>query len=138
MSIDDFLSRLNGVTKSGPGKWRACCPAHQDRSPSLSLLLLDDGRILIHCFSGCPPGSVLGALGLEFADLYPSPASFHLPVKKKPWNAYDVLCCLLNEVLVAWIIASDFANNQTISENERKRLLLCVTRLFRGLEVVNG
>jgi hypothetical protein len=48
------------------GKWHGhrgmtCCPAHDDRSPSLSL---SDGEraLLVHCFAGCEPRDVLAAL----------------------------------------------------------------------------
>lgn len=45
----------------------ACCPAHDDRTPSLSLSL---GRqaILFHCFAGCDQQSVLTALASEGVD----------------------------------------------------------------------
>jgi hypothetical protein len=31
----------------------ACCPAHDDRNPSLSVRRAPDGRVLVHCFAGC-------------------------------------------------------------------------------------
>lgn len=40
---------------AGRGKWTACCPAHNDRSPSLSIREEAAGRVLVHCFAGCPP-----------------------------------------------------------------------------------
>ncbi|WP_428831640.1 DUF7146 domain-containing protein [Erythrobacter westpacificensis] len=42
----------------------ACCPAHDDRTPSLGVSL---GRqaILFHCFAGCDQQSVLSALARE-------------------------------------------------------------------------
>ena len=49
------------------GKWyghkgMACCPAHDDRTPSLSLQL-GEKAILFHCFAGCTNEEVLAALG---------------------------------------------------------------------------
>lgn len=59
------------------GKWSgtkgmACCPAHDDRTPSLGVTL---GRkaILFHCFAGCDQQSVLAALAREGVD---APALF--------------------------------------------------------------
>jgi hypothetical protein len=49
----------------------AACPAHADRSPSLSITEVGDGRTLIHCHAGCGAAEVLAAVGLDFADLYP-------------------------------------------------------------------
>lgn len=40
------------------------CPAHQDRSPSLSISEGEDGKILLHCFAGCSFDEILGSAGL--------------------------------------------------------------------------
>ena len=32
-----LLDRLTGVKQTAPGRWIAKCPAHEDRSPSLSI-----------------------------------------------------------------------------------------------------
>jgi len=42
--------------------WVACCPAHDDRNPSLSLKEADDGRVLVHCHAGCEQSAVIDAL----------------------------------------------------------------------------
>ncbi len=47
------------------------CPAHDDRSPSLSIAAGDDGRVLVHCHAGCSAEAVVQAIGLEMADLFP-------------------------------------------------------------------
>ena len=60
------------ICESRGGKWSgtkgmACCPAHDDRTPSLGVSL---GRqaILFHCFAGCDQQSVLSALAREGFD----------------------------------------------------------------------
>lgn len=50
--------------------WSAQCPAHDDRDPSLSIRMVDDGAVLLHCFAGCPNDEVVAALGLAFSDLF--------------------------------------------------------------------
>jgi hypothetical protein len=45
------------------------CPAHDDRSPSLSIEHKHD-RTLIHCFAGCEAERVVEAIGLTLTDLY--------------------------------------------------------------------
>lgn len=65
-----LLSRLKGVKQYGDG-FMAVCPAHQDKSPSLSLSQAEDGRALLNCFAGCKPRDVLGAVGLEMRNLFP-------------------------------------------------------------------
>lgn len=59
MTASDIARSLGG-RKSGAG-WMARCPAHKDRSPSLSLRDAD-GRVLIYCFSGCEQARVIAAL----------------------------------------------------------------------------
>ena len=70
LSIQEFLSRLGNVKHSGNG-YIACCPAHEDKNPSLSVGLSDDGKkILIHCHAGCADADILGRLGLKMSDLF--------------------------------------------------------------------
>ena len=70
MDIDQLLQLLDGVRKSG-SKYLAKCPAHADRSPSLSIAEGDDGRILLHCFAGCTAVEIADSMGLELKDLFP-------------------------------------------------------------------
>ena len=73
MKIDAFLSRLERVRRSANG-WTARCPAHDDATPSLSVTLGEDGRILVKCFAGCDLPAIVGALGVEVAELFVGPA----------------------------------------------------------------
>ena len=66
-----LLDRLDGVRETGRGRWLARCPAHADRSPSLSITEGDDGRVLVHCFAGCGAAEIVAAVGLELSDLFP-------------------------------------------------------------------
>lgn len=43
---------LKGARQTNNG-WEACCPIHNDKSPSLSISDGKDGKILIHCHGGC-------------------------------------------------------------------------------------
>jgi hypothetical protein len=73
--VDLILSLLSKHRQSGPGRWLGCCPGplHRrgDRNMSLSIGETAEGAALIHCFAGCEPGAILGALSLTLADLYP-------------------------------------------------------------------
>ena len=77
MSAHDIVSRLDHCRQSGRDKWLARCPAHDDRSPSLSIRDIGDGRTLINCFAGCGAVDVLAAIGLELSDLYPPTDRHH-------------------------------------------------------------
>ena len=46
------LARALSGQRNGRG-WMACCPAHDDRTPSLSIADGAEGRILLTCFAGC-------------------------------------------------------------------------------------
>jgi putative DNA primase/helicase len=47
------------------GGWVVCCPAHHDRSPSLSIDDGDEGRVLLRCFARCPQDQIIAALRLR-------------------------------------------------------------------------
>src|SRR5690348_5934897 len=64
-----LLSHLDGVRATGRG-WTARCPAHEDRSASLSVAEGRDGRALAKCFAGCEVHAILAAVGLELPDLF--------------------------------------------------------------------
>ena len=68
--IDTILNQLDGVKKNGKG-FTARCPAHDDRSPSLSISEGDDGRVLLHCFAGCTVDQVCESLGMGLNELFP-------------------------------------------------------------------
>ena len=70
-----LLERLRAETgrkpsESGEG-FSACCPAHGDGNPSLSIKMCKDGRILVHCFAGCEVRETMDSLGMSMADLMP-------------------------------------------------------------------
>lgn len=66
-----ITSMLAKVKRIGEGRYMACCPAHDDREPSLSLYFAPDGRVLLRCFSGCVFSAIVEAMGLAAADFFP-------------------------------------------------------------------
>src|SRR5947208_418215 len=69
-AVQNVLDRLKGVRQT-PAGWVACCPAHEDRTPSLSVGQGDDGRVLLTCHAGCDLQAIVSSLGLEMKDLFP-------------------------------------------------------------------
>lgn len=55
----EIVERLGGAWQPGGGMCR--CPAHDDRTPSLSVRV-GERRLLFHCFAGCATGNVIRAL----------------------------------------------------------------------------
>ena len=138
MSADMLLSRLQRVRKTGEGKWIASCPTREDKSPSLAIRELDDGRVLLHDFGGDCVEAILGAVGLSFADLYPDkPGLVGKPVRR-PFNASDVLSLVAFESTVAVVVVSDVVNGKGVTEQNFERLLVAAQRLGNAAEVCNG
>src|SRR5260221_8082980 len=73
-ALDNVLAHLKGVRTSLRG-WKACCPAHADREPSLSIGLGEQGQVLLKCFAGCPIEHITEAMGLTLTDLFPDGTS---------------------------------------------------------------
>jgi len=67
------FAALVQAQRTGAGRWKARCPAHNDRSPSLSIRAGDDGRVLVLCRAGCALDSILSALKLAKRDLFAGP-----------------------------------------------------------------
>lgn len=55
------LTKLTGLKKTGTNRWVACCPAHDDKTASLSIDL-KDGKYLYYCHAGCDKKSVTQSL----------------------------------------------------------------------------
>src|SRR5437764_805147 len=73
-ALDNVLAHLKGVRPSLRG-WKACCPAHADREPSLSIGLGEQGQVLLKCFAGCSLERITEAMGLTLTDLFPDGGS---------------------------------------------------------------
>ena len=51
-------------------RWLACCPAHDDKNPSLSIgVSTADKSIMLNCHAGCERSEIISVLGLTEADL---------------------------------------------------------------------
>lgn len=69
--LDKVLSCLDKVKPAGANKWKACCPAHDDKNPSLAITETSDGTVLLRCWVGCNAKDIVTAIGLELRDLFP-------------------------------------------------------------------
>jgi hypothetical protein len=70
VTLEEVLLKLERPVRSGSG-YRAPCPAHEDREPSLSIGEAPDGRILLHCFAGCAFPEIVAALKIAPRELAP-------------------------------------------------------------------
>jgi AAA domain len=73
VQVDEVLERLEGVRRSGKG-WSARCPCrNDDRNPSLTVGVGEEGQVLLHCQRGnaCDVDEICTAMGLHVRDLWP-------------------------------------------------------------------
>ena len=68
--LETLLARLPDAKKTG-NNWSARCPAHDDRRASLSIAQGDGGTVLVKCHAGCDTATILAAVGMRLADLFP-------------------------------------------------------------------
>jgi len=60
MNAERIASALGG-RKAGAG-WMACCPAHDDQTPSLSISDAEGGMVLVCCHASCDQDRVIATL----------------------------------------------------------------------------
>lgn len=137
IGIDILISRLEKVKSTGQGRWVACCPAHQDKTPSLAISEKEDGRILIHCFSGCSVDAVVSAIGIELSDLFPedSRAIGHANPDRRPFPAEDILRSLNLEAIVVSCAARTILDGKTLIEEDKIRLMTALRRIERAVAI---
>lgn len=119
MNINKLLDRLQKVKQTGTDKWIACCPAHDDRSPSLGIAIKDD-KVLIKCFSGCGATEILDAVGLDYSVLFPE-SEGKFPYKPK-FNKTELFDTLVHESGVLAVAVLDLMQGNKINIEDLNRL----------------
>jgi len=130
-----LISRLDKVKSTGNGKWVACCPAHEDKTPSLSVTEISD-RVLIKCWTGCSASEIVEAVGLTLSDLFPEhiPSIGHQPAKDA-WSARQILECLKKDFMMMNLIAYDLHKGKPLDNEMQSQLESCTKRFYGA---VNG
>lgn len=132
-----LLDRLDDVRSTGDGHV-ARCPGHDDRRPSLSISEGRDGRVLVHCFGGCPASDVLAAVGLTLGDLFPQRLPDHrlslddrrlmsdrsrLARWRAGWNA------VMTETAVIEVAAREIVTGNALADGDVQRVTLAAERI---------
>lgn len=125
-----LLSRLDGVRQTGPDKWIARCPAHDDKTPSLSLKEAQDGAMLVHCWGGCRTEDVVQSVGLTMASLFPRNSV--VPTRTR-WDRADAWQCLVADVGFVAIIAADIVSGRGITKEDASRAGVAADRLAAAI-----
>ncbi|MHC8355666.1 virulence-associated protein E [Pseudomonas sp. LB3P81] len=119
---DKLLPLLDKVRQVKPGKWTARCPAHDDKTPSLHITEVEDGKLLVKCWAGCSTTQIVTAVGLELRDLFPDCGS-------KPRRLGPSRAAVERERVVHLIGQSLIAQGAELSEEDRHRFELARVRL---------
>ena len=140
--MEELLSRLEGVRQRQGNRWSARCPAHADRSPSLSIKEGDDGRLLLHCFAGCDSKSICNALGLTLADLFseaskPRTRGSRMQRKPRPPQWRETAAKLQDHARALWLRSEDVlrtARGMDTSEWNDDDFSAAITAIARAYE----
>jgi hypothetical protein len=132
MAVEDLLSRLEKV-KGRNGSWTACCPAHDDKSPSLAIRE-EGGKVLLHCFGGCEVSAIVGVLGMDMTELFPPSEPKYVPQPRVKFFATDLLRVIALEAAIISIAAYDMAKGKTLPKVDLDRLQLAYERINAAVE----
>ena len=131
-----LLERLASVKQTRPDRWQARCPAHDDRSPSLSVAELPDQTLLVRCWAGCSVNEIVGAVGLQLKDLFPSRFDPQASTRGKPprYSASEVLKTALFEaqVLALGYRTLERAKTLPLKDSGRAELAIQILRSLRA------
>lgn len=132
MDAADFVSRLDKARATGNNRWTACCPAHEDKNPSLTVSVGDDGRVLVKCFAECSFEDICNAANVSMSDLMPEKAlgDHFKPIPgRRRMPAADVLEMLRTESMIVWLASCDMAKGEVLSDERRERLNIAAGRI---------
>jgi hypothetical protein len=141
MSVDVLLAKLDGVRRTGDGRWIARCPAHESKSQrSLSIREVEDGRVLVHDFAGCSIEEVLGAIGLQLSDLFPAKAGGGDFAKRerRPWTINQGLDVLDYESNLICVAALSIGNGGKLKPEDCERVLVARERIMHVVGALRG
>ena len=131
-----LMQHLEGLRDKGNGQYVAKCPAHADKSPSLTIKVEADGTVLLHCFAGCTALEVVNAVGLTLGDLFPE--KLDTPSRRPLWNYRALLETLGHETLVGLGAATKILDGYTVTPDELEEVKLARLRIAGVMEATRG
>jgi len=132
MNIEPLLSRVQKLKSTGKNRWLCACPSHTDKSPSLAISITDDGKVLINCFAGCDPYSILQSVGLDWDAVFPEKAISHRekPLKQVLYPS-EALELMHYECLIVLVSAYSMQKG-TLNQNDLERLEVSMQRISKA------
>lgn len=138
--LERLLSKLDKVERLSPGnhqaRYKACCPAHGDKNPSLSITLSSSDTILLKCWAGCSAHEVVNAVGMEMTDLFPDTQKHHVAPERRPFSADQAAKVIAVDALTVAMAAAKLRKNEALVQQDIDDLMdihLRATTIGRGL-----
>ncbi len=98
--------------------WMACCAAldHDDKKPSMVISDTPDGKVLVHCFSGCSQEAVIE--GLRAKGLWPDAT----PQQKHNHQLRERRKLVEHHRLILKMAKSDTRNHKAVSDRDQAQI----------------
>lgn len=139
MKADLILNASRKVKKTGPSSWICCCTGHEDKSPSMTVRELDDGRVLVHCFAGCSVEEILSGAGLSFDALFPDKPQEQARGVRRPFPVADILAAVADDAMhVAVFVANLGRPDHGIEPEDYVRFLQAACRIQEARRIALG
>jgi hypothetical protein len=101
--VIDAFAHLPRFRTIGHDRSIACCPAHEDKNPSLTIRETGE-KILVYCWAGCSVSDICSAIGITVADLFNDSDRHYNPdpererrrraaEKLEEWRQAEIVCC---------------------------------------------
>lgn len=129
--VDLVLSRLEKPREVAPRRWRCRCPAHGGKgNNTLSVGVGHSNQVLLKCWAGCGVDQVAEALGLDLADLFPTPEQRVPPLERRRLlSAGQALDLLQDEANFVAVAACNLAQGVELFAADHDRLLRAAARI---------
>lgn len=128
--IEKLLPRLDQVKRTAPAKWIAACPAHADKRPSLNIREIEDGTLLLKCWSGCGGADVVEAVGLRLGDLFPRKLENRRPLRPgERWIPREALAGVAHEAMVVCVAGEHLMQGNPLTRRDLDRVATAAGRL---------
>ena len=96
------------------------------------------GKLLVICRAGCSVQEILEAAGLTWSVLFEEREHVYFREAKSAFPAADVLRALETEALVVAVAASNMANLQPVTDEDRSRLMTAYHRIYSAVRMSLG
>ena len=132
MNLEPILQRLEKVKRIKSGVFKACCPAHDDKTPSLEIKDAGDKALMI-CRAGCTFDEIRAMIGMDKHEFF---ADGKAPKQAAPGvSTRDVAEAVSFELAVAYVVACDRAKGRQITPQDLQREQQARERIARAWRV---